>query len=411
MKKTVYVVLFLTAFVCLSCSSEKSRQEIEQNIRNVESGLVAMELPSFAQQFQTDHLNTPEKASLVERMSQYGVPGVSIALINEYKIEWTKGYGVVNVETGTPVTPETYFEAASTTKFLTAAIALRYVEQGKLDLDDDVNKRLKSWKVPENEFTHDEKVTLRRILTHRSGLSRPDGGYREEEGSTPTLLQVLKGEPPALNQPAVVVYVPGSDHQYSNIGYDVVQLLLEDVSGKSYKQIARETVFDPLKMKSSTLEFPLKPGVAEKTIKPHDEEGNVYENGLHPTALAHGGLVTTPNDLALLAAELMRAYQGKSDRLLSSDMARRMLGVECDIDPNVWFGMNGEGLGVFLLGAGEDRYFMYAGYNNPGATCLMVGSPSTGKGAVIMTNSASGLQLSLELLASIVNEYAWPRLN
>jgi hypothetical protein len=91
-------------------------------------------------------------------------------------------------------------------------------------------------------------------------------------------------------------------------------------------------------------------------------------------------------------------------------MAQALFEVQCEIDPNQWFGMTGEGLGVFLMGEGENRYFLYAGFNSPGATSLLVGSPSTGKGAAIMTNGASGLQLSLEVLASIVNEYDWPTL-
>lgn len=369
-----------------------------------------MELPSVTQQFQVDHISTPEKKSLSARMAHYGVPGVSIAVINDDRIEWTKGYGVMSIESGAPVTQETYFEAASTTKLLTSVVALQFVEQGKTGLDNDINEYLKSWKVPENVFTRDEKVTLRRILTHQSGLNRPNGGYSTEEGSTPSLVQVLKGEAPAKNQGAFVEYVPGSKHQYSNIGFNVIQLMLEDVSGRSYGEIVGEVVFSPLGMTSSTFTFPLKPEVERKIIKPHDEMGEGHENWLHPTALAHGGLVTTPKDLALFAVELMQAYQGESDKVLSLETAQSLFEVQCEIDPNQWFGMTGEGLGVFLFGGEESRYFLYAGFNAPGATCVLVGSLSTGKGAVIMTNGAAGLQLSLEVLASIVNEYDWPTL-
>jgi CubicO group peptidase (beta-lactamase class C family) len=223
-------------------------------------------------------------------------------------------------------------------------------------------------------------------------------------------VHVLNGELPAKNQGAFVEYVPGSRHQYSNIGFNVVQLLLEDVLGKTYQEIVQETLFSPLSMVSSTFEFPLSPDVKRRAIKPHDQSGTPHENGLHPTALAHGGLVTTPTDLALFAAELLRAYHGKSDRILSQTMAARMFDAACAIDPNQWFGLTGEGLGVFLVGEGENKYFLFAGFNSPGATCFLVGSPHSGSGAAIMTNSASGLQLSMEVLASIVNEYNWPRL-
>jgi CubicO group peptidase (beta-lactamase class C family) len=112
----------------------------------------------------------PKRATLSERMSHYKIPGVSIALINENKIEWAKSYGVINVESRVPVTKESFFEAASTTKMLVAATALHFVEKGLLDLDADVNNYLKSWKIPESDLTKEKKITLRLLLTHQSGL-------------------------------------------------------------------------------------------------------------------------------------------------------------------------------------------------------------------------------------------------
>ncbi|MCP4251680.1 MAG: beta-lactamase family protein, partial [bacterium] len=181
--------------------------QTDQRIQSVESGLVAMTAPSIADQFRVAHIGTPDKATLLERMENWGVPGVSIAVVDECKIVWAKGYGVQAAGGDTPVTTETLFEAASTTKLLASALALRLVDQGKLNLDYDVNLRLETWKIPENEFTQDEKVTLRRLLTHQSGLNRPDGGFDEEEGSKPTLKQILKGVAPALNDAAVVEFV------------------------------------------------------------------------------------------------------------------------------------------------------------------------------------------------------------
>ncbi len=102
--------------------------------------------------------------TLAERMKHYNTPGVSIAVINNYEIEWAKGYGTMDVNTGAPVTTETIFEGASTSKLLTAVLALHFVQKGLLELDADVNGYLKSWQVPENEFTSEEKVTLRRLF-------------------------------------------------------------------------------------------------------------------------------------------------------------------------------------------------------------------------------------------------------
>ena len=403
-----FIILITVLLVIVSCSLKEESSKIEQKIQGVESSLVEMGSPSIAEQFHVDHIKTQKTMSLSERMAHYHVPGVSIAVINNNEIEWAKAYGVSKAGSDTPLTTEILFEAASTTKLITSVIALNFVEQEQFDLDEDINRYLKSFKIPENDFTRKEKVTLRRLLIHQSGLNRPDGGFGYQEGSVPSLIQVLKGESPAENKAAVVEYVPGTQHQYSNLGYLVIQLLLEDVTGKPYSQIVKEIIFAPARMKNSTVEYPFKPEIEMKVIKPHDQEGNAHENGLHPTALAHGNLVTTPADLALFAVELMRAYQGRSTQILSQKTVQGMFEVEFAFDPTQFFGMTAQGLGVFLMGEGENLYFLYLGHNSPGATSLFIASPATGKGAVIMTNGFNGLQLSMEILAALVNEYDWP---
>jgi len=109
--------------------------------------------------------------ALRERMQQQHVPGLSIAVIDGYEIAWTKSYGVLEQGALTPVTAETLFAAGSISKPVSTAAALKLVEKGRLKLDEDVNAKLRSWKVPENEFTKTEKVTLRRLLSHSAGLN------------------------------------------------------------------------------------------------------------------------------------------------------------------------------------------------------------------------------------------------
>jgi CubicO group peptidase (beta-lactamase class C family) len=406
MRKLIIPITILLTIV--TCNSQKENIQIEQRIKRIENSLVEMSSPSLAEQFNAERIKAANKVTLSDRMEHYNVPGISIAVINDYKVEWTKGYGVLKAGSDKPVTPKTCFEAASTTKLLTSAAALHYLEQGMLGLDEDVNKNLRSWKIPENEFTQNEKVTLRLLLTHQSGLTRPDGGFSEEEGSVPTLLQVLKGKAPAKNQAAFVEYVPGTKHQYSNMGYIVIQLLLEDVMGKPYTQIVQEEIFGTVGMKKSTVVHPLNPEFKRNVALPHDGEGNSYDRPQHPTALGHAALVATPADLALFSIELIRAYQGKSSRIISQKTAKKMFSSQLEIDPNQFFGLSGQGLGVFLMGAGDNFYFTYPGHNAPGATCMLIASPNTGKAAVIMTNGVNGLQLSLEILAALGNEYSWP---
>ncbi|MBK8879182.1 MAG: beta-lactamase family protein [Haliscomenobacter sp.] len=135
--------------------------------------------------------------TIQERMAHYQVPGVSIAVLNNGKIEWAKGYGYTGQDSLRRITPKTLFQAASISKPVAALAALILVDEGKISLDQDVNTYLKTWKVPENAFTEKEKVTLRRLLTHTAGLTvHGFRGYALGE-KIPTSRQVLNGEPPA----------------------------------------------------------------------------------------------------------------------------------------------------------------------------------------------------------------------
>jgi CubicO group peptidase (beta-lactamase class C family) len=99
------------------------------------------------------------------------VRGVGVAVIQNYKIEWAKGFGFADVETQRPVTNETLFQAGSIGKPVAAVAAKKLVEMGKLRLDDDVNTFLKSWKLPDSDFTKEQRVTLRRIMSHSAGVT------------------------------------------------------------------------------------------------------------------------------------------------------------------------------------------------------------------------------------------------
>ena len=398
-----WICVLIIFLLLVSCSSDKAPLQDERKIENIENGLV-----EFVMGTRDGSVPPQTNMSLSERMAFHKIPGVSIVVIDDNKIAWAKAYGIINAESGVPVTTETFFEAASTTKMIVAAIALRMVEQGHLDLDEDANAYLRSWKIPESDLTREQKVTLRLLLTHQSGLNRPEGGFSCEEGSAPSLVQVLKGEAPALNQGAIIEYVPGTKWQYSNFGYIVVQLILEDVAGKPLTQIAREVVFEPLGMRSSTLAYPLEEELRAKEAVPHDADGKAHNPEMHPTAVAQGGLMTTPSDLALFAIELMSAYQGESGHLLSPEMVRQMFQPVVAIDPAIMGPGLADGLGVFVRGEGEGLVFLHPGDNYPGSSCWLSGNPGAGKGVVIMTNGAKGNLLALEILPAIAKEYNWP---
>ncbi len=403
--RTLVSLVVLSGLVCfcgIGHTQTTDGAAVGAKLKRIENGLVAFSPGA------PDTGQMREKLTLSQRMAHYKIPGVSVAVINNSQIEWAKAYGTLVAGKTAPVTMTSIFQAASTTKLMVSAIVLRFVEQGRFDLDTDVNTYLRSWKIPESEFTQKEKVTLRRLLTHQSGLNRPAGGFSLEKGSIPTLVQVLKGDSPATNKPAVIEFEPGSRWEYSNFDFVVIQLLLEEAIGKPLNEIARETVFDPLGMSSSTLVYPLSPDFAAREALPHDAEGKPGSPALHPTAVAQGGLLTTPSDLALLTIELINAYQGESDRLISQETARRMFHAEVQLDPRILGFPMGQGLGAFVRGEGNAFSFLHPGENDPGATSWLAAYPELGQGVVIMTNGAMGNMLAMEIMAALSAEYGWP---
>ena len=397
-----FIALMAVVVTVCSCASRGTDMRVEQRIRAVETGLVEFTTP--ADMFRADSTRSENLRTLSERMEHYKVPGVSIAIVSDFAPGWARAYGVLRAGGDAPVTTGTFFQAASTSKLVAAAIVLHYVDSGVLSLDEDVNRYLKSWRLPESEFTRQQKVTLRLLLTHQAGL--PSTNFPQQEGAgDPTLVQVLNGEPPATNKPAVVEQTPGAKWQYSNIGYVVIQQVLEDVLSKPYPRIAEEVVFNPLKMKNSTFVYPLAPKLRAREAMPHDADGVLRQPEIGPPALAQGGLVTTPSDLAVFAAELMRAYAGRSSHLLTRESVRLMFRGQVDLDPAMFGAPFSQGLGPILYGEGNGFAFILPGSNSPGMNCWLLGYPVTGRGVVVMTNGAMGEVLAMEVISAFNREY------
>jgi CubicO group peptidase (beta-lactamase class C family) len=343
-----------------------------------------------------------------ERMRHHGVPGLAVAVIDSFEVEWTGGWGVLEAGGNEPVTDETLFEAASTTKVATAAVVLRLIEMGLLQLDQDVNEILLDWRVPDTPPSTSERVTVLRLLSHTAGINRPDGGFDIVQGEAPTLTDVLMGRAPAINKALAVEHVPGSKHQYSNLGFILLQQIIEDATGRLYSDVAQQEVFKPLDMGHSTFEPNLPGWSGPRTPSHHDSDGRPVSSDVHPTALAHGQLWTTPADLAKLTASIMSSAAGREDGLLDAETAQLALTTVREIDPAPHAGLLGQGLGVFILDTPDGPGFCHPGFNSPGTACFLIGFPSAGKGAVVMANGANGLDLSFEVLSGLAREYSWP---
>ncbi len=382
------LLISLIAAAPTALPAEKGQQA---RIRAVEEGL----LPAVVV------AGRPESGrKLVARMQKYRVPGLSIAVINRHALEWRRAYGVTQARGDTGVTTETLFQAASVSKPVTAVGALTLVAQGKLDLDEDVNRTLVSWRVPQNAFSREAPVTARRLLSHMAGFNMSGFPGYPRGDPTPTLLQVLDGSPPANSAPLRVSAPPGSTWSYSGGGYVVIQQLLEDTTREPFAAYMRKQVLDPLGMTRSTFAQPLPEGLEDSTARGHEKSGRLIEGGwyTYPESAA-AGLWTTPGDLALLVLDVQRALAGSQTGNLSPVMASAMVA-----DQGA-----GWGLGLALGGAGDDRWFSHNGLNH-GYTCHLFAYTKRGQGAVVMTNSENGEELALEILRGIAAVYDWPDL-
>jgi CubicO group peptidase (beta-lactamase class C family) len=405
MKKTVFLLI---AFLALAAGlvqhransavgkalgfGQSQRAEDEGSatrIARIENGL----LPAVVIKGQAVHA-----MKLSERMQFYKVPGVSVAFFDHGKIMWTGAYGLADIATKKPVTAETLFQAASISKPASALAALRLVQEGKLSLDENVNDKLRTWKVPDNQFTGQQKVTLRRILSHSAGITvHGFPGYATDE-PIPTLLQILNGQKPANTEPIRVDVEPGTLWRYSGGGYVLLQTLMSDVTNEAFSEIMNELVLRPAELTHSTYQQPLPKNLWSSAATPYRDNGEPVKGGWHIyPEMAPAGLWTTPSDLAQMAIEVQNEYVGKSNKILSQQMAREMLTRQKDD----W------GLGFALGSPGHKARFAHGG-GNEGYRCDLEVYTERGPGLAMMTNSDSGEALMQELLRAVAKEYSWP---
>lgn len=355
---------------------------LQERIARVEQGLL---LPVVVQG------QSAAGMSLRDRMAYWRVPGVSIALINHGAVEWARGYGVTDAGGTQAVTPQTLFQAGSVSKPVAAALVMRLAAAGRLNLDEDVNRRLRSWRVPAGG----PAVTARSLLSHTAGL--PEYGLTGYAVGTvlPTLLQVLRGEAPATNPPAV--RGAGQGYAYSSLGYVVLQQYLEDALQQPFATLAQREVMRPLGMKSTLFAPSLDGPQAARAAAGHDLDGALLDGRWrrHPE-LAPTGLWSTAPDLARFAMALQRSAAGQYPQWLSAQASKSMLTPVS----------NEYGLGFELDHAGTVPAFHHSG-STIGYKALLFAYTQTGQGVVILTNGDGAWPLIEELMRSIAAEYGW----
>jgi CubicO group peptidase (beta-lactamase class C family) len=351
-------------------------------IARVERGLLPRAVPQG---------QTGKPTSIAARMAYHGIPGMSIAVIEDGHLAWGRAYGVQDRIGNAPVDTETLFQAASLSKTVTALGTMVLVQQKQLDLDGDVNQWLRSWKT-------DTHVTLRQLLSHTAGLNVDGFSGYVAGAQVPSVTQILNGEAPANNDRVRAIGPVGTQVRYSGGGFVALQQLLFDVTRSPFEDYMRREVFGPLSMRHSTFQQPLPANIARNAASGHQRNGSKLANGamIYPE-LAAAGLWTTPSDLAQVVIELQDALAGRPTRVLKSESAREMLTARID----------NAGLGVFLTGPnGSSRRFTHSG-RNAGFDAWLVAYKKGSQGAIVMINRNNNEGFIDEVLESVAREYGW----
>lgn len=341
--------------------------------------------------------------TLEQVMQRFHVPGVSVAVIKDYKIHWAQAYGVADASSGRPVRADTPFQAASISKPVTAMAAMRLVQDGRFGLDDDVNRHLKSWRVPASALTSTQPVTPRSLMSHTSGADDGFGfpGY-EPAAPRPTVVQILDGASPSNVGKVTFARPPYAGYKYSGGAVTLMQLLITDVTGEDFASLMQSRLLGPLGMADSSFEQPPSESRATRLAYAHNGQGahGAVPWHVYPEQAA-AGLWTTPSDLARVAIEVQDALRGTKSKVLTQASAREMTAP---------VGTGPYAVGFAVEQRGQGWYFSHSG-SNWGFRCLLVAHVRKGYGVVVMTNGDAGSGVMAEIEARVAGAYGWDSLD
>ena len=319
-------------------------------------------------------------------MKEHRVPAVSIALVKDRRVVFTKAWGVADARTGAPATTATLFEAASMTKPAFAYVALKLAGEGRLDLDRPLAEVVDLPAVPGPPEL--SRITPRMVLAHTSGLPNWRPGGEERDGPLPVLFE------------------PGSRFGYSGEAFFLLQRAVEKVTGTPLAELAEGALFAPLGMERAS--FAWAPKLDSALATGHDEDGTPKARARYRHANAAYTLVTTAPDYARFLTALLdpEAFGQKAlSRAGVEAMLRRAVRADAR-DPierpgrargsAVFWGL---GWGINETPGGDVVY--HSGANQTGFRCYSQLSPSRGTGIVILTNGLGGGALWTRLVAAI----------
>ena len=351
------------------------------------------------------------------------MPGVSIAVIRNFGVEWAAGYGLADIARAIPVTTDTLFQAASVSKPATALAVMIALKDHELGVEDDVDAILdrfpplataQNWRLAN---THPVKVRVRMLLSHTAGTNAFHySGYRYAYDATPprqivplpSLADELFGRPPSNTPRIAIESPPGETWIYSPAGYTVLQAMLTGLEGKPFAAVMDDLLLKPLGLPGDAFEQPAPPALFAHMATPYVAKNAPLADGPRVfVAAASGGWTTTPTGLATLLIAVQKALAGTPQGGITPEIARAMMVRQPGETPKgkcfpaaepgeeacrtSW----GLGFDVNLTktfeheadGRPTGEWFGHSGFNS-GYLTLAVASKTDGKGAVIMANVA-----------------------
>jgi CubicO group peptidase (beta-lactamase class C family) len=327
-------------------------------------------------------------------MDRYRIPGVSMALIHDGEPVWTGAYGYADLVKGKEMTTDAVCRTESISKSVTAWGLMRLVERGRIDLDEPVEQYLGGWELPESDYA-EEAVTIRRLLSNSGGfpLGTVGPAAEYEPGSEmPSLRDYLEKE-------ARLVREPGSGFEYSNPGFNLLELVVEETTGLSFTDYMAREVLAPLSMENAS--YIWKESFGSKVPTGYEPDGTPVPPYVYPVS-ASGGLLADVEAIARFAIAEMRGPFYTAHGVLTEESLEVVHTPVIDIPGMYGVVADSYGFGHFIEDLPDGRKAVWHGGQGHGWMTHFHVVPEAGEGIIILTNS----QRSWPFLALILTDWA-----
>jgi CubicO group peptidase (beta-lactamase class C family) len=325
-------------------------------------------------------------------LNRYKIPGVSLALVKDGEVAWTGAYGFADLESGREMTPDTPCRVQSISKSVTAWGVLKLVEGEIIELDSPLETYLHSWQLPDTQFP-EEQVTIRQLLNQTSGMPLGTIGVHYSPDETlPTLRENLSKE-------ARLAGEPGDSYSYSNPGFNLLELLIEEVTGRDFAEYMKSEVLNPLGMHQAS--FNLQETWRDQVPLAYDSRGNGIPVYIYPEKAA-GGLFASAEEIALFLSAGMISGNNPGGNVIESESLQLLYSPAAELTGYYSLVSETYGMGHFIETLASGETAVWHGGQGHGWMTHFHSVPERGDGIVILTNS----QRSWPFFAHILQDWA-----